>query len=152
MDVEPHIEDMRNSKEHIIAYVGELFFKPTGESEVDEAVRRANPLSSFERRMETETFIDHKQAGRGSWPNIVFSKYHISALTQNVDGEAIKVPLDVYAVQNELKQTPQVQHSFKKLWAAGFRIGGKDYRQDIQEAYDQLGMELARIDKEASLK
>ena len=77
------------------------------------------------------------------------SKYHVPVVGIDVtDGEPRKVMIDVYAVEFALKQTPQVAHSFKKLWNPGARSGGKSYRQDIEEARRQLEMELNRLDLE----
>lgn len=75
------------------------------------------------------------------------SKYHISVIgLDEQTGEPRRVLVDVYAIQVELLQTPQVAHSFKKLWCAGNRSGGKSYEQDIREAKNQLEMELKRIE------
>ena len=80
------------------------------------------------------------------------SKYHIPVVGIDTQtGEARKVMIDVYAVQYALHQTPQVAHSFKKLWAAGKRNGGKSYKQDIEESRKQLEMELNRIELEERL-
>ena len=77
------------------------------------------------------------------------SKYHIPVIGINTaTGNAVRIMVDVYAIQVALNQTPQVAHSFKKLWAAGKRTGGKTYRQDIEEARTQLEMELNRLDLE----
>ena len=75
------------------------------------------------------------------------SKYHIPVIgIDTLTGDPRQVMIDVYAVQFALEQTPQVAHSFKKLWAAGKRSGGKSYKQDIEESRKQLEMELNRIE------
>ena len=81
------------------------------------------------------------------------SKYHIEIIaTDSLTSEPRKVIVDVYAIQFALEQTPQVAHSFKKLWIAGKRSGGKSYKQDIEESKIQLEMELNRIELEERLK
>ena len=74
------------------------------------------------------------------------SDYHIEIIGQDVSSEPVKCMVDVYAIQNYLDQSPQVAHAFKKLWMPGGRNGGKDYKQDIEEARNQLNMELKRLD------
>lgn len=75
------------------------------------------------------------------------SKYHVPVIgIDTKTGDARQVIIDVYAVQHALEQTPQVAHSFKKLWKPGARNGGKSYKQDIEEARTQLEMELNRIE------
>lgn len=80
------------------------------------------------------------------------SKYHIEITAiDSLTSEPRKVIVDVYAIQFALEQTPQVAHSFKKLWIAGKRSGGKSYKQDIMESKVQLEMELNRIELEERL-
>ena len=80
------------------------------------------------------------------------SKYHIEITAiDSLTSEPRKVIVDVYAIQFALEQTPQVAHSFKKLWIAGKRSGGKSYKQDITESKVQLEMELNRIELEERL-
>ena len=74
------------------------------------------------------------------------SDYHVWIIGHDKDGKPVKVLVDVYALQNSLKQSPQVAHAQKKLWMPGGRNGGKDYKQDIEEARNQLNMELKRLD------
>lgn len=77
------------------------------------------------------------------------SKYHIPVIGIDTQtGDPRRIMVDVYAIQVALNQTPQVAHSFKKLWAAGKRSGGKSYKQDIVEARTQLEMELNRLELE----
>lgn len=55
---------------------------------------------------------------------------------------------DVYSVLKSLPQrlSPEVEHSVKKLMAAGIRNGGKSYKQDVEEARNQLNMEIKYLE------
>ena len=45
-----------------------------------------------------------------------------------------------------------MEHSIKKLLAAGVRNGGKSYKQDIEEARNQLNLELAYLELKEKVK
>lgn len=56
---------------------------------------------------------------------------------------------DVYSILKALpnRLSPEVEHSVKKLLSSGNRNGGKSYRQDIEEARNQLNQELDYLDR-----
>ena len=45
-----------------------------------------------------------------------------------------------------------MEHSIKKLLAAGVRNGGKSYKQDIEEARNQLNLEWAYLELKEKVK
>ena len=53
-----------------------------------------------------------------------------------------KIYIDVYSIQRSLSQSPPIAHTFKKLWSAGQRSGGKTYLQDLEECIWQLNIEI----------
>lgn len=79
------------------------------------------------------------------------SKYDI-VVADKFTGQ--QVTIDVYALLKALpvRKSPEVEHSIKKLLAAGVRNGGKSYKQDIEEARNQLNLELDYLELMEKLK
>jgi hypothetical protein len=56
------------------------------------------------------------------------------------------VVIDIYAITNAYQTSHEIHHAIKKLAVAGKRKGGKDQRQDLREAINQIELEIKRLD------
>lgn len=80
------------------------------------------------------------------------SSYKMKVLGIGVaDSEPVHVYIDYYAIANAMDASEEVKHTLKKILALGNRVGGKDYRTDLNECKNQIGLEETRLENEAKL-